>query len=395
MLAQYNIRSMFKNPLQNFGRHQRGDPIHLLRSTASTTTCQIVRRKEDAFEKQIAGKWHVITLQEASEYADHDILTNRFHVTHHGGCAILCNKDAFHPNIDVKSIYLHDTRRDLPDQVMEGAQVWVMQGVLSGASFRRPPLSGQKTFTVLPPHISHIYAKKRGIAKKLILTIRAIMIGHHIDLVAGDLNGTAWRCSNRDNMSTIDEAFADSALPTPPGPTPLWRPRSMPTTVLTSVDSSNRPIQIGIGRYACMVLSPSRTKLSACVQPIEAAIMRHGSTWISSIGAIPNHITKNLTDEFYSKSVLHHIITGRRKGASAISWATIRSLRDRATIHTCASTLCENLYILTKWPDDVSHSVTDMFWFRPLFSCFILVCFDIHFAQPPSRTPRHGVKKRR
>ena len=41
------------------------------------------RGKEDAFEKQIAGKWHVITLQEASEYVDHDILTNRFHVTHY------------------------------------------------------------------------------------------------------------------------------------------------------------------------------------------------------------------------------------------------------------------------------------------------------------------------
>ena len=33
--------------------------------------------------------------------------------------------------------------------------------------------------------------KKRGIAKKLILTIRAIMIGQQIDVVAGDFNGTA------------------------------------------------------------------------------------------------------------------------------------------------------------------------------------------------------------
>ena len=68
------------------------------------------RGKEDAFEKQIAGKWHVITLQEASEYVDHDILTNRFHVTHYGGCAILFNKHTIYSNIDVKSIYLHDTR---------------------------------------------------------------------------------------------------------------------------------------------------------------------------------------------------------------------------------------------------------------------------------------------
>ena len=32
------------------------------------------RGKEDAFEKQIAGWLHVITLQEASEYVDHDII---------------------------------------------------------------------------------------------------------------------------------------------------------------------------------------------------------------------------------------------------------------------------------------------------------------------------------
>ena len=180
------------------------------------------RGKEDAFEKQIESKWHFITLQEASEYVDHDILTNPFHVTQYGGCAILFNKDTFHPNIDVKSTYLHDTRRELPDQVMEGEQGWVMQGVLSRASFRRPPVSFQETCTVMSFHISNIYAKKRGIAKKLILTIRAIMIGQHIDLVACDFNGTTWRCSNRDNISTIDEAFAGCALPTPPGPTPLW-----------------------------------------------------------------------------------------------------------------------------------------------------------------------------
>ena len=186
------------------------------------------RGEEDAFEKQIAGRWHVITLQKASEYVDHDILTGRFHVTHHGGCAILFNKDTFYPNIDVKSIYLHDTKRDLPDQVMEGEQGRVMQGVLSRASFRRPPLSGQETFTVLSLGISNIHAKKKGIAKKLILTLRAVMIGEQIDVVAGDFNGTAWRCSNKDNISAIDEAFADCALPTPPGPTPLWGPGSIP-----------------------------------------------------------------------------------------------------------------------------------------------------------------------
>ena len=71
------------------------------------------------------------------------------------------NKDTFYPNIDVKSIYLHFTRRDLPAQVMEGEQKWVLQGVLSRATFRRPPVGGQKYFTVLSLPISNIYAKKK------------------------------------------------------------------------------------------------------------------------------------------------------------------------------------------------------------------------------------------
>ena len=149
-------------------------------------------------------------------------------MTHYAGCAILFNEDTFYPDISVKSICLHDTRRGLQDQVVEGEQGWVIQGVLSRASFRRAAASGQKYFTVLSLHISNIYAKKKGMAKKLILTLRAIMISQEVDLVAGDFNGTAWRCRSRDSLSTVDEAFADCALPTPPGPTPLWGPGSIP-----------------------------------------------------------------------------------------------------------------------------------------------------------------------
>ena len=58
--------------------------------------------------------------------------------------------------------------------------------------------------------------------------IRTIMISQGVDSVAGDFNGTAWRCRSRNNLSTIDEAFADCALPTPLGPTPLWGPGSIP-----------------------------------------------------------------------------------------------------------------------------------------------------------------------
>ena len=134
----------------------------------------------------------------------------------------------FFPDVKVKSIYLHDTRRELPDKMMEGDSGWVLQGVLSRASFRRQPLNDQKTFTVLSLHINDVYAEKRGIGKKLILTIRAVMLGENVDLVAGDFNGAAWRRDNSNNFSIIEEAFADCALPMPPGSTPLWRPGSIP-----------------------------------------------------------------------------------------------------------------------------------------------------------------------
>ena len=120
------------------------------------------RRKEDAFERQISGRWHIITLQEASDNVDHELLTNRFHVTHYAGCAILFNKDTFYPNIDVKCINLHDTRQELPDQVMEGEQGWVLQGVLSRATFRRSPVSGQKYFdSALFTYQQHLRQKER------------------------------------------------------------------------------------------------------------------------------------------------------------------------------------------------------------------------------------------
>ena len=175
------------------------------------------RGKEGAIEKRIEGKWHIIPLQEAIDYVDHELLVNRIHVTQYEKCAVLVNKDTFFPDVKVKSSYLHDTRRELPDKVMEGDSGWILHGVLSRASFHRQPISGQKTLTVLSLHIINVYTKKRGLGKKFILTIRAVMLDGKVDLVAGVFNGAAWRCDNRNNISTIEEAFADCALPMPPG----------------------------------------------------------------------------------------------------------------------------------------------------------------------------------
>ena len=64
---------------------------------------------------------------------------------------------------------------------------------------------------------------KRGIGKKLLLAIRAVVLDEHTDLVAGDFDGAAWRRqTNNGNLSFIEEAFAASDSPMLPGPTPLW-----------------------------------------------------------------------------------------------------------------------------------------------------------------------------
>ena len=100
----------------------------------------------------------------------------------------------------------------MQDHIVEGEHGWVLQGVLSRASFRRAAVSGQKVFT----------ASSRGIAKKIIQTIRA----------AGGFNGAAWRCRSRDNISTIDEKFSAYAA----GPhTVVGDPDPSRTIGLTSV----------------------------------------------------------------------------------------------------------------------------------------------------------------
>ena len=120
--------------------------------------------KEDAFEQQIAGRWHIITLQEASDYVDHELLTNRFHVTHYAGCAVSSNKDTHllpQRRCQVR-IYFHDTRRDLPAQVMEGEQGWVFPGVLSRAIMFVDHHSAARRLTVLSLHYCNVYAEKNG-----------------------------------------------------------------------------------------------------------------------------------------------------------------------------------------------------------------------------------------
>ena len=61
--------------------------------------------------------------------------------------------------------------------------------------------------------------------RKLLLTFRTVMLQEHVEMVAGDFNGASWRrpCgSDRHFISIVEEAVANTNLPMPPGPTPLW-----------------------------------------------------------------------------------------------------------------------------------------------------------------------------
>ena len=75
----------------------------------------------------------------------------------------------------MSSPYIFTTRDDVYKIILsEGEHGWVLQGVVSRASFRRAASSGQTAFTVLSLHINNVFAKKRGLAKTVIQAVHAL-----------------------------------------------------------------------------------------------------------------------------------------------------------------------------------------------------------------------------
>ena len=232
------------------------------------------RGKEDAFEKQIAGRWHVITLQEASEYVDHDILTSGFHVTHYAGCAIFFNKDTFYPNIDVKSIYLHDTRRDLPHQVLEGEQGWSCKVFFHVPHFVDHQPADRSRLQCCH-YISTTFTPRRKASPRS---------SSSLFVLSWFLNTLTWL--QVISMVLCGDAAAEttSVLLTKPLLTAPCQRHRVPhhcgvldqfrTTGQTSVDFFNHQAPIDIGRCACMVHSPYHEELSACDQLIKVSSLR-------------------------------------------------------------------------------------------------------------------------
>ena len=183
------------------------------------------RGRPGSIEEHIAGKWHIIASQEAIEYLQHECFMNHFYITHFAGCAVFFNKDTIHSDVRVNSVYIHDTRTRQQQVVKEAQSGWVLQAVISRATFRRVPRNGKSHFTMMSLHNNNQNAKKRGIAKNLLLAVRTIMHQEQVDMVAGDFNGAAWRRRSGNEQrrdSTDEEAFANTNLPIPHGPTAVW-----------------------------------------------------------------------------------------------------------------------------------------------------------------------------
>ena len=167
---------------------------------------------------------------------------------------------------------------------------------------------------MLSLHISNIYAKKKGIAKKLILTLRAILISQEVDLVSGDFKGTAWRCRSRNNISTIDEAFTDSTLPTAPGRPPHCGDLDpFLTCGQTSADFSNHRVLIDFGKCMSMVHSPSHGKRLVYVPPIKVAIMKPGFIWTFLSGATLGPSKMCMNNAFLERTTCRMLVRESKK----------------------------------------------------------------------------------
>ena len=162
--------------------------------------------------------------------------------------------------------------------MIEGETGWVIQGVISKASFRRQPRGGNSSFTVMSLHINNNYAKTRGIGKKLLLTVRAVMLDEQKDLVAGDVNGAAW-CRRTCVLSK-------KLLPTQtylclPAPHPCGAQGQCRVLSQTFAGFSSPQTLVNAGKYVSMVHFPFSTKLWAFAPRIKAVTMKCGYTWIS------------------------------------------------------------------------------------------------------------------
>ena len=147
-------------PIPPFVKHRTEDTRHPILNIVVTTMYRAEeaqlflswnlgprRGKEGAIDKHIAGKRHIIALQEAIEYLEHDYLTSHFYVTHFAGCAVLFNKDTF--SLGQQSHFRLPPRYQRSAAGRERKTIRVGATSCHTASFQRLPRNGKSLFTTM------------------------------------------------------------------------------------------------------------------------------------------------------------------------------------------------------------------------------------------------------
>ena len=127
-------------------------------------------------------------------------------------------------------------------------------------------------------HTNNTHAQKSGIAKNLLLAVRTVMRQQQVDSVAGDFNGPRRRRSGNEQRhdSTVEEAFANTDLPIPHGPTVLWDQVGFQDNGSMCAVSSCHLVPKLSGTVACTVHSKSLTKLLESNVPTRVATTKYG-----------------------------------------------------------------------------------------------------------------------
>ena len=148
------------------------------------------RRKPTNIIAAARGRFHAVTLQEASDHVPH---TSDQFITHTGNTdlAILLNKDTFDPDPTVLAFRESSTSKGTLGMVL----------LIVRALLRRPSLSGTSTVTFCSVHIHNVVAKKRDASTDELQRLHGYMKQHSVDFTGCDFNMSA--------LSTVGDVFSD------------------------------------------------------------------------------------------------------------------------------------------------------------------------------------------
>ena len=183
------------------------------------------RGREGAIEEHIAVKWHVITLQEAIGYLQHECLTNHFYTAHFAGCAVLFQQGHLSlghqcqvhlpprqkkwatSSRERRTVRMGTTGTHLPCFVPKDSAHWqvLLYHDVAGHQQRTcQEARNREELATCSPYCDAPSSRSTWLLATLMV-----------------LHGAASRAAILGSSAGIEEAFAHTCSPMPPGSTPL------------------------------------------------------------------------------------------------------------------------------------------------------------------------------